>query len=66
MAEKPWLTVEELAERLQLHPQSVWRQARTDPSFPQPIRLTGGTTRWSRVQVEAWEAGKLAEAGRAA
>jgi prophage regulatory protein len=37
---------------------TVWRWAANDPTFPSPIKLSPGCTRWKLSAIEAWEAGK--------
>jgi len=33
---------------------SVWRIARRDPTFPQPVKVSGGITGWVEHEVDAW------------
>lgn len=47
-----------LAARLSVSRQTIWRLVKSDPTFPKPIRLTPGCTRWLLSEVEAWEASK--------
>jgi len=53
-APSPWLTREELAERLRLKPQTlaVWAVHKEGP----PYSTFGGRVRYHLAQVEAWEA----------
>ncbi len=51
-----YISVKALAERWSVHPATIWRQASSNPLFPQPVRLSGGITRWKLDEVEAWEA----------
>ena len=44
---------------------TVYRRTRTDPSFPQPIRL-GGRTVFSENSLNRWMAQKVASAQRKA
>jgi prophage regulatory protein len=37
---------------------TVWRWAANDPTFPKPIKLGLGSTRWKLSDLETWEAGK--------
>lgn len=48
----------EIGQRLGTCRQTPWRLAKVDPTFPKPIRLTPGCTRWLLSEVEAWEASK--------
>ncbi len=45
----------QLARRYGVHRTTPWRWARTDPTFPPPIALTPGCTRWRLDDIEAWE-----------
>ena len=47
-----------LAARLSVSRQTIWRLVKSDLTFPKPIRLTPGCTRWLLSEVEAWEASK--------
>jgi predicted DNA-binding transcriptional regulator AlpA len=47
-----------LGERWDVHHLTPRRWARTDPTFPQPIKLTPGCCRWKLSEIEAWEASK--------
>lgn len=47
-----------LAARLSVSRQTIWRLVKSDPTFPKPIRLTPGCTRWLLSEIEAWEASK--------
>lgn len=51
LPERP--TVEQVAAHYQVGKSTVWRWVRCGKIAP-PIRL-GGTTRWSRADLEAWE-----------
>ncbi len=55
-AEKTYLTVNEVAARLNVSVSSVWRWRR-DGSFPRAVRVGAGSTRWRLADIEAWEAG---------
>jgi prophage regulatory protein len=48
----------EFGQRLGTCRQTIWRLVKSDPTFPKPIRLTPGCTRWLLSEVEAWEASK--------
>lgn len=41
---------------------SIWRWLKTDPTFPKPISLSPGCTRWKLADLERWEAEKAATA----
>jgi prophage regulatory protein len=48
------LTVDQVAERLTVSRPTVWRYRRTDPTFPRPIKLSAGCSRWRADAVDAW------------
>lgn len=47
-------TVKQVAARLTVTPPTVWRYVRDDASFPRPLKLSAGCTRWRAEDVEAW------------
>jgi prophage regulatory protein len=47
-----------LGSRYNVHHLTPLRWLKTDPTFPKPIRLTPGCTRWKLSDIEAWEAAK--------
>ena len=49
------LSDKQLAARFGVHPKTPWRWAR-EGTFPKPVKLTPGVTRWRVADVEAWEA----------
>ena len=53
-----YLADKDLATRFGVSRQTIWRLAKSDPTFPKPIRLTAGCTRWQLSEVVAWEASK--------
>lgn len=48
----------DLAIRFRVSRQTVWRLPKSDPTFPKPIRLTAGCTRWLLSEIETWEESK--------
>lgn len=54
------LNVDQVAERLNVGPATVWRWSRVNPSFPTKIRLSEGCTRWDADAVERWLAARSA------
>lgn len=42
-------------------PATVWRWARTDPSFPKPFHLSPAVTAWDESELVAWLQTKKAE-----
>ncbi len=53
-----YVTDRQIGERFGVHHLTPRRWAKTDPTFPKPIRLTPGTSRWRLSDIEAWEAAK--------
>jgi prophage regulatory protein len=53
-----YLTDKQIAAMFGVSRITVWRWASTDPTFPSPIKLSPGCTRWKLSAIEAWEAGK--------
>ena len=49
-----------LADRYSVVRQTVWRWLKTDPTFPKPVSLSPGCTRWRLADIEAWEAARVA------
>lgn len=45
----------QLAARYGVHRTTLWRWAKNDLTFPEPISLSPGCTRWKVSEVEAWE-----------
>jgi len=46
----------QLAVRYGVSRPTIWRWTKTDPTFPKPLSLSPGCTRWKSVDLEAWEA----------
>ncbi|SMD00984.1 transcriptional regulator, AlpA family [Primorskyibacter flagellatus] len=53
-----YLSDRQLGERYGVHYLTPRRWPNTDPTFPKPIRLTPGCSRWRLSDIEAWEAAK--------
>lgn len=49
----------EVADRYGTSRATVWRWTKTDPSFPKPVKLSPGCTRWPEDGLEAWERAKV-------
>lgn len=52
----------QLALRYSVHRSTLWRWVKTDPTFPQPVKLSAGCTRWKLSEIEAWDASKTSAA----
>ena len=52
-----YLSDKKVSERYDVSRATVWRWVR-DGSFPEPIKLTAGCTRWKESDLEEWESSK--------
>lgn len=50
-----FLSDRELAKRFGVHRTTLWRWAHADPTFPDPIKLSPGCTRWKLSEILNWE-----------
>lgn len=48
----------QLAERYSVHRSTPWRWVTADPTFPKPVSLSPGCTRWRLAELERWEAAR--------
>ena len=53
-----YLSDSQIANRYGVSRQTAWRWAATDPSFPKPIKLSAGCTRFKLSELETWESTK--------
>lgn len=53
-----FLSDADIAKRYGVHRSWAWRRAKLDRTFPQPVTLTPGCTRWKLSEIEAWEAAR--------
>jgi len=51
---KRFLRDTELGERFSVSRTTIWRWVK-EASFPKPIKVTSGSTRWKIEDVEQWE-----------
>ena len=56
--QKKFLRDKDVAERYGTNRTTVWRWVKTDPSFPRPVPLSPGCSRWPIEGLEAWERSK--------
>ena len=49
------VTDQHLANHLNCSRSQVWVLSKKNPSFPKPIKITGGMTRWRWSDVIHWE-----------
>jgi len=55
-----YLSDTQLADRFGVHRTTVRRWVHTDPSFPKPVKLSPGSTRWKLEDIEQWEIDRAA------
>ena len=55
-----YLSDRQLGARYHVHHLTPRRWLKTDATFPKPVHLTPGCTRWKLSELEAWERGKAA------
>lgn len=53
-----YLSDRQLGARYQVHHLTPRRWLKTDDTFPRPVHLTSGCTRWKLSEIEAWEQSK--------
>lgn len=52
---QPFLSDQDVAKRYSVSRTTIWRWLQNEESFPAPIRLAQGTTRWTLAELEAYE-----------
>lgn len=55
-----YLSDKQIADRYGVSRPTVWRWLKSDSTFPKPISLSPGCTRWRLCEIEAWEAARRA------
>lgn len=55
-----YVSDKQVAARYNVTRPTVWRWLKTDPTFPKPIYLSPGCTRWKLDEIESWEAARRA------
>ena len=50
-----FLSDRQVAQRYSVSRQTPWGWLKKDASFPKPVSLSPGCTRWSLSDLEAWE-----------
>ncbi len=53
-----YLSDRQIGERFGVHHLTPRRWTREDPTFPRPVKLSPGCTRWRLSEIEVWEAQK--------
>lgn len=56
MPKETYLSDRTLSDRYGVARATIWSWMKSDPTFPRPIKLTPGCTRWKLSEIEAWEA----------
>lgn len=51
-----YLSDRQIGERFGVHHLTPRRWVREDLTFPRPVKLSPGCTRWKLSEIEAWEA----------
>ena len=59
MTIQTWLSDKEMAKRYSCSRKWVWDQAKRDPEFPRPVKLSNGTTRFSAEQAAEYDVKKI-------
>ena len=57
-----FLTDRKVADRYAVARQTPWAWLKKDPTFPKPVSLSRGCTRWRLADLEAWEQARDAAA----
>lgn len=57
-----YVSDKQVAARYSVTRPTVWRWLKTDPTFPRPISLSPGCTRWKLAEIEAWESARAGAA----
>lgn len=52
---KLYLSVKDVAQRFSISIQTVWRHTKASPSFPKPVKILNGSTRWRLNDIIAYE-----------
>lgn len=55
-----YLSDKQVASRYNVTRPTVWRWVKADSTFPKPISLSPGCTRWRLDEIESWEAARRA------
>lgn len=58
MNDSPYLQDTHVAERYGVSRATPWRWLKTDSTFPKPVPLSPGCSRWRLKDLEAWERSK--------
>lgn len=61
-----YISDKQAAERYGVSRPTIWGWLKKDPTFPKPLALSPGCTRWRLADLEAWEAERQPRATDAA
>jgi len=53
-----YLSDKQVAQRYSVYRGTIWRWVKADPTFPKPVELSPGCTRWRLEELEEWERAK--------
>lgn len=56
--QETFVTDRQIGKRYGVHHLTPRRWVREDPTFPKPVKLSPGCTRWRLSEIIAWEASK--------
>ncbi|MDT3377420.1 AlpA family phage regulatory protein [Labrys neptuniae] len=57
-----YLSDRQVGQRYNVHKATIWTWLKANPTFPRPVSLSQGCTRWRLSDLEVWEAAKAARA----
>ena len=57
---KSFIRINQVMERVSFGKSKIWKMVK-DGEFPQPIKLTSGTTVWIKEEVDKWIEDKVSE-----
>ena len=57
-----YLQDKDLAARFGVSRTTPWQWLKSDPTFPRPVPLSAGCTRWRLSDIEKWEQSRAAAA----
>lgn len=59
-----YLQDRQVGERYGVSRTTLWRWCKSDPSFPKPVALSPGCSRWRIDDLEKWEQAKSAQSNQ--
>lgn len=61
---KRFIRLPEVCAATGTSPTTIWRWVKTNPGFPQPIKLSPAITAWDQTELVKWLDAKKAERGQ--